>query len=246
MPGPALVLSALGGEIASLRELLVDAVAVDVRGERFERGSIDGRPVILGIVGVGKVNAAMAATLAIDHFDPDLVIFTGVAGAVDSALEIGDVVVAEWVVQHDAGVVDGGGFHVYQAGHVPFFNPTDRLGHRPSPDLLAHVRSVVASTDLAPVLGRIPRLLIGAVATGDRFIQSDEERRRLHDSLGVHVVEMEGAAVAQIAEHLGVDHIVVRAVSDLAGADSPLDFDRFLVEVSVNSSRVVRRLLGAG
>jgi adenosylhomocysteine nucleosidase len=246
MARPVLILSAVAAEIASLRDSLVDAVAAEVDGERFERGFIEGRPVVLGTVGVGKVNAAMAATRAIDHFVPDLVIFTGVAGAVDPSLEIGDVVVAEWVVQHDAGVVDGDGFHVYQAGHVPFFNPTDRLGYRPSPDLLARVRPVVASTDLAPVLGRVPRLLIGAVATGDRFIQSDEERRRLHESLGVHVVEMEGAAVAQIAEHLGVDHIVVRAVSDLAGADSPIDFERFLAEVSANSACVVRRLLGPG
>lgn len=228
-----------------LREALADGAVIDVRGERFTQGTIDGRPVVLGTVGVGKVNAAMVAALAIDHFDPHLLIFTGVAGAVDPELGIGDVIVAEWVVQHDAGVVDEGGFHVYQAGHVPFFNPTERLGHRPSPEVLARARSVAASTGLAPVLGRVPRLTVGAVATGDRFIQSDGERRRLHESLGVHAVEMEGAAVAQVAEHLGVDWVVVRAVSDLAGADSAIDFDRFLEDVSINSARVVRELLGA-
>lgn len=228
-----------------LRESLVDSEIVDVRGERFVRGVFDGRSVVLGTVGVGKVNSAMVATLAIDHLEPDLVVFTGVAGAVDPALEIGDVVIAQWVVQHDAGIVDADGFHIYQAGHVPFFNPTDRLGYRPSLEVLARARSVADHIDLAPVLGRVPRLVIGAVATGDRFIQSDTERRNLHESLAVHAVEMEGAAVAQVAECLGVDHLVVRAVSDLAGADAPFDFDRFLADVSVNSTRVVRALVAA-
>ncbi len=245
MTPPVLVLSALAGEIALLREALVESDVVDVRGERFARGTIDGRSVILGTVGVGKVNAAMASALAIDRFEPCLLVFSGVAGAVDPTLGIGDIVVAEWVVQHDAGTVDATGFHVYQAGHVPFFNPTDRLGYRPSPDALARARSIAPSIDLAPVLGRVPRLLFGSVATGDQFIQSDDERRRLHDSLAVHAVEMEGAAVAQVAQRLGVDHLVVRAVSDLAGADSPIDFDRFLDDVSVNSARVVRGLLTA-
>jgi adenosylhomocysteine nucleosidase len=245
MTHPVLVLSALAGEIALLADSLVGSAVVDVRGERFVRGAVDGQSVVLGTVGVGKVNAAMVATLAIDHFDPNLLVFTGVAGAVDPVLEIGDVVIAEWVVQHDAGVVDADGFHVYQAGHVPFFNPTNRLGYRPSPEVLARARSAAEHIDLAPVLDRVPRLLIGAVATGDRFIQSDAERRRLHESLAVHAVEMEGAAVAQVAERLDVDHLVVRAVSDLAGTDSPFDFDRFLADVSVNSARVVRALLAA-
>jgi adenosylhomocysteine nucleosidase len=126
---------------------------------------------------------------------------------------------------------------------VPFFNPTEQLGYRPRPETLACAQAATANLRLEPVLDRTPRLLTGAVATGDRFIQSDDERRTLHETLGVHAVEMEGAAVAQVAEHLGVDHLVVRAMSDLAGAESPIDFERFLSDVSVNSARVVRALL---
>jgi adenosylhomocysteine nucleosidase len=126
---------------------------------------------------------------------------------------------------------------------VPFSNPTEQLGYRPSDELLSRVRRRLVDLDLSPVLGRHPRVVFGIVATGDQFIESDVERRRLHATLGAHVVEMESAAVAQIAEHFGVDHLVIRAVSDLAGSDAAFDFERFLDDVSVNSARVVLAVL---
>jgi adenosylhomocysteine nucleosidase len=238
-------MSALAGELGLLRAAAADNLETDVGGHRFRVGSIGECEVVTTFAGVGKVNAAMVATLAIDHFGPREVVFTGVAGGIDPGLEIGDVVVAEHVLHHDAGVFGSDGFEVYQSGHVPFFNPTDDLGYSPSPELLDRVKSVAAGFQLSPVLGRVPNLVFGTVVTGDQFIQSEAERRRLHETLGASVAEMEGAAVAQVAEHFGIDHVVIRAVSDRAGVDSAIDFARFLDEVAVNSSSVVLRVLGA-
>ena len=238
-------MSALAGELALLRAAMTDGGEARAGGHRFRVGTIGGSDVVTTSVGVGKVNAAMVATLAIDHFAPREVLFTGVAGGVDPVLGIGDVVVAEHVLHHDAGVLGPNGLEVYQSGHVPFFNPSDDLGYRPSPDLLDRVRSVAADLQLSSVLGRVPSIVFGTVATGDQFIESEDERRRLHDTLGAHVVEMEGAAVAQVACHFGVDHLVIRAVSDRAGVDSAADFARFLDEVAANSSSVVLGMLDA-
>lgn len=236
-------MSALAGELGLLRAAMTDGDEAEAGGHRFRVGSIGGCEVVVTSVGVGKVNAAMVATLAIDHFDPREIVFTGVAGGIDPGLGIGDVVVAEHVLHHDTGVFGPDGFRIYQSGHVPFFNPTAAIGYRPSPGLLDRVRSAAAGLHLRPVLGRVPSLVFGTVVTGDQFIQSEEERRRLHETLGAHVAEMEGAAVAQVAGHLGVDHVVIRAVSDRAGADSAIDFARFLDEVSVNSSSIILELL---
>jgi len=238
-------MSALADELGLLRAAMTDGHEADAGGHRFEVGTIGGRDVVVTSVGVGKVNAAMVATLAIDHFSPREVLFTGVAGGIDPVLGIGDVVVAEHVLHHDAGVFGPDGFEIYQSGHVPFFNPTDHLGYRPSLGLLDRVQSAATGLQLSPVLGRLPNLVFGTVVTGDQFIQSEEERRRLFETFKAQATEMEGAAVAQVAEHFGVDYILIRAVSDRVGVDSAFDFARFLGDVSINSSNVVLGALAA-
>jgi len=243
MNRPALIMSALVGEVALLRERMSGSEAITFGGHGFHVGVLESRDVIVTASGIGKVNAAMVATLALDHFQPRVVIFTGVAGAVDDALNIGDVIVAEHVLHHDTGVLEAEGFRVYQSGHVPFLNPTEELGYRPSDDLLDRVRRRLVDLGLSPVLGEQPNVVFGTVVTGDQFLESDSERRRLHSTFGAQAAEMEGAAVAQVAEHFGVDHLVIRAVSDLAGSDSVLDFERFLDEVTVNSAEVVLAVL---
>ncbi len=243
MDRPVLIISALPSELAELRKAMVDSEEIDVSGHEFQRGKIGAHDVVVTVAGIGKVNAAMIATLAIDHFHPSVIVVTGVAGAIDETLRIGDVVVAEHVLHHDTGVLEPDGFRLYQSGHVPFFNPTEQLGYRPSDELLGRVRQRLAGFELSPVLGNQPSVVFGTVATGDQFLESDIERRRLHATLGAHVVEMESAAVAQIAGHFGVDHLVIRAVSDLAGSDAAFDFERFLDDVSINSANVVRAIL---
>ena len=238
-------MSALADELGLLHAAMTDGHEADAGGHRFEVGTIGGRDVVVTSVGVGKVNAAMVATLAIDHFSPREVLFTGVAGGIDPVLGIGDVVVAEHVLHHDTGVFGPDGFEIYQSGHVPFFNPTATIGYRPSSGLLDRVRSAATGLHLSPVLGRVPNLVLGTVVTGDQFIQSEEERRRLFETFKAQATEMEGAAVAQVAEHFGVDHILIRAVSDRVGVDSAFDFARFLGDVSINSSNVVLAALAA-
>ena len=245
MERPILILGALAAELGVLGDAMAGCSEVEVGGHSFRRGRLEGSEVVVGSVGVGKVNAAMMATLAIDHFDPRLLLFTGVAGGLDPVLGIGDVVVADKVVQHDTGIAGPNGLQSYQPGHLPFFNPTDRFGYRPTKALLDLVRAAAVGIQLDPVLDRSPDLVFGTVATGDQFVESEAERGRIHATFGALAAEMEGAAVAQVAEHFRVDCLIIRALSDLAGSGSEIDFDRFLSEVSPNSIRVVRVVLSA-
>lgn len=123
------ILCAIPQELGHLRDAMAgDGVQVE-GGLRFVAGRLDGHAVVLVGAGVGKVNTAMTATLLARVFGCRTILFSGVAGGLDPSLRIGDVVIADRTVQHDAGVIEDGRLAVYQAGHVPFFNPTDRLGY---------------------------------------------------------------------------------------------------------------------
>ena len=249
MSGPTLIMSAIPQELALLRRQLADASEVGLHGRRVVIGILDDNRVVLAEAGIGKVNAAVVVTRLVDRFAPEMVLFTGVAGGLDPDLRVGDVVVGERTIHHDAGVIEAGRLVVHQAGHVPFFNPSDRLGYSPSADVLAAAQRAIDDVELTPLsssaggIGAPPRVVLGTILTGDQFINDAATRERLREELGGSAVEMEGAAVAQACEEMGVECLVVRALSDLAGSDSHLDFVRFLDAVALNSAAVIRTLL---
>lgn len=225
------------------------AATQEMAGVEFSVGELDGHPVVLSRAGMGKVNAALVATLLADRFACRTVVFTGVAGGLDPDLHIGDVVIADRTVQHDAGMIEDSALRVYQAGHVPFINPTTDFGWAADPALLARVRGHLSGFLLSPLSrdagggDRPPRIAYGTVLTGDQYLHCAVSRNRLHTDLGGHAVEMEGAAVSQVCESFGIPWLVIRALSDLAGAQSRFDFTAFVDEVSAQSAAILRHLL---
>jgi adenosylhomocysteine nucleosidase len=246
---PIGLICAIPQELADLRADLEHDERVRIGGFDLDQGRLDGWPVVLAEAGIGKVNTATVATLLAVRFGARTLVFSGVAGGLDPELAIGDVVIAERAVQHDAGVIEDERLHPYQAGHVPFFNPTPELGYAVRPDLLERVRRRLEGLELAPLsaaaggTGRRPKLVYGTILAGDQFIHCEATRARLHREFKAQAVAMEGAALAQVAERLGVPWLETRALSDLAGKDSRFDFAKFVDEVAKSSAQILRRLL---
>jgi adenosylhomocysteine nucleosidase len=243
------LICAIPEELAHLRNAMADAATVTAAHTEFHDGVLDGRQVVLVGAGMGKVNAAIVATVLADRFACSAVLLSGVAGGLDPELDIGDVVIAERVIQHDSGRIENERLLRYQAGHVSFINPTEELGYTTDFDILARVRSRLDGVVLPTMprsaggLDRPPRITYGTVLTGDQYIHCEVTRQRLHETFAASATEMEGGAVAQVCQAFGIPWLVIRALSDLAGRDSAIDFPLFVDRVAAVSADIVRRIL---
>ncbi|HID63537.1 MAG TPA: 5'-methylthioadenosine/adenosylhomocysteine nucleosidase [Anaerolineae bacterium] len=196
----------------------------------FYQGSYQGKDAVLVRMAMGKVNAAMAAQSLIDLFDAAPLILSGSAGAVAPEVEVGDVVIGAKLVSHDAGIYLSEGFRFCgvmasdgqgRQGWVRAFQA----------DPLVVQAALRAGDDLLWPRGagkRTPAVRVGAIVSGDQVIFSQEKKKWLHRTFGALAVEMEGAAVAQVAAANGRPWLVVRAISDQADASTGFDFTPLL------------------
>lgn len=242
------VISALPEELAHLSDR--SAETLEIGGLAFWRGEIGGREAVFVESGAGKVNAGVATALLLDRFECRALLLCGVAGGLDPALGVGDVVVGISNTQHDYGVHREDGFLTIQPGSRPSLGHDWAPGYRLADPIVARLAEATAGLTLEPlpdavgVGRRLPSVRLGAILTGDAFVNSEVLRRRLHTGFGAQAVEMEGGAVAQVARRWGEDipFVNIRCLSDLAGAGSHLDFRAFLPVASRYASHVAHRL----
>jgi len=249
---PLGIIAALPEEVRHLGQALVVDDKTVRGGFAFRRGRLDDVPVVLVEAGIGKVNTALVGTILLDHFGCRGVLLTGVAGGVDPALAIGDVIVAEELVQHDYGAVVGGEINPYRPGVPPIGESREPLSYALDPSVARILRKRLEDFTLpalppnvAGTAGRRPTVRFGTILSGDQFINCEATRKRLFTRFRASAVEMEGAALAQVAAQFQAPCIVVRCLSDLAGADSHVDFAAFLPYAAESAARVLRRVVPA-
>ena len=243
---PVAILGAFDEEVEILEGQLVNPKAHTIEGIQFLTGTLNEQNVVIARTGVGKVNAAMTATLIIEHFRPNQVIFTGVAGGLNPDLQIGDIVIAQKTAQHDLGRLESaeienmGTKNPINGKRNPVFFPADR-------GLLQITETVLPDIKLNPFQTpqgqRHPRIITGTVVTGDVFVASDAKKTALHKNLGADAVEMEGAAVAQICWQHNVPCLVIRSLSDNAGVNASEDFKKYYKIAARNSATLVTRII---
>lgn len=197
---------------------------------------------------IGKVAAAMTATTLVEKFGVTHILFTGVAGAGDKTVQVGDIVVAEALVQHDMDASP-----LFPRFEVPLtglthFQPDLQLSMR-----LSRAAHDFLEQDLASAISEgerrefrllQPRVHRGLVASGDQFMSDRQRLNALNEALpGLVAVEMEGAAVAQVCYELGVPCAVIRTISDNANENAATDFMQFVTSVAAQYAfHITRRV----
>lgn len=221
------IIGAMTEELELLLENLQNKQTTQHGPFTLHAGTLEGQEVLLAQCGIGKVNAAALTQLMILQ-KVDKIIFTGVAGAVDKSLKVGDIVISTDTMQHDSDVRALG----YQLGEVPGETLTWQADE--------HLRTL--AFDAARKIEGI-NVITGRVLSGDQFIASPEKVKELREVFEGACAEMEGAAVAQICSKWKIPFVIIRSMSDSADHDANVNFREFTKVAAARAKQVVRGVL---
>lgn len=224
------IIAAMEEELELLVNKLQNCKEIHFGQFKYYTGKIDEVDVALLLCGIGKVNAAVGATLLIDKLNPDYLINTGVAGGFPENLKVGDIVISSEVRHHDA---DATVFD-YEFGQIPKMPPAFK----------ADENLVKIAGQLSPLDSTIS-IFVGPILSGDSFIHHPKQIDKIIERFpNIMAVEMEGAAIAQTSYLFNVPFLLIRSISDKVHEVGSSDiYKEFMESAAQNSVQIVLELL---
>ena len=216
------IIGAVVEEAEAIKKEIKEIKETVISGISFFTGKFNDKDVVFVQSGIGKVNAAITATL----FKVSEVIFSGVAGSLDERLKVGDVVIGRDIVQHD---VDATAFG-YKMGQIPQMKEW----------------AFESDKELVEKAGNINdfdhRIFFGRILTGDQFVSKKDVKIRLGKDFEALCVDMESGAVAQVCTRLGVKFLIIRSISDSITDESDMEYETFVKLAAKNSTRILKEI----
>ena len=206
------IMGAMPEEIEPIIDKLDNVETMVYGANKYYEGSYNGQDVVVAYSKIGKVFATLTATILIEKFGCDTLLFSGVAGAINDELQIGDLIIAQSLCQHDLDITAFG----HPFGYVP--------------EGKVCITTDVTLRNIAKDVAKQKGLTLkeGVIATGDQFVANEERKKWIGSTFEADALEMEGASVAVVCNALNVPFFILRAISDSADMDASFNFDEFL------------------
>jgi adenosylhomocysteine/aminodeoxyfutalosine nucleosidase len=221
------IMGAMEEEITPLLKYFTDIKINKFADNIYYEAKYKDIDIVVAYSKIGKVFSTLTATTLIQKFHCDTLLFSGVAGGINPALEIGDLIVASKLTQHDLDIT--------AFGH-PF-------GFVPGGDVFVKTDEKLKNIALETAKQNGIKIIEGIIATGDQFIANEERKKFILDTFGADALEMEGASVAVVCDALDVPCLILRAISDTANMDAGFNFEEFLETSAKNSARFLIKII---
>ena len=221
------IMGAMEEEIEPLLEYFTDIEQTQFADNVYYEAKYNELDVVIAYSKIGKVFASLTAATMIEKFGCDTLLFSGVAGAINPELQIGDLIIADKLCQHDLDITAFGHPHGFVPGGKVFVE-TD-----------ATLREVALSVAQENGI----KLIEGTIATGDQFVHSTQRKDFIESTFKADALEMEGASVAVVCDALNVPCFIFRAISDAADMDAGFDFDEFLKSSAKTSASFLMKII---
>lgn len=220
------ILGAMPEEITPLLEILGKYEEVRYANNSYYLANYKNHELILAYSKIGKVNSTLSTSIMIEKFKAQSLLFTGVAGAFNPKLNIGDLLCAKALVQYDLDITAFGHPLGFVPGNEIFIKTDEKLNK--------------LASKVAEELGK--KLEFGIIATGDEFVCDENKKAKIRQIFNADACEMEGASVALVCDALKVPCFILRAISDKAGEKAEFDFDEFVINSAKISANFVLKM----
>ncbi len=224
------IIGAMELEVKELKEAMTVSEITKKANMEFFEGTLNNVPVVIVQSGIGKVNAALCTQILADLFQVTHIINTGVAGSLNVALDIGDILISRDALHHDMDVTIFG----YQLGEVP------QMGRREFP---ADERLAKLAKEACEKVNPDIHAILGRVVSGDQFISGNEIKEKLIQEYQGDCAEMEGASIAHGAYLNNIPFVIIRAISDKADNSAEMDYPAFEAAAAKHSAALVKELV---
>ena len=217
------IMGAMPEEIEPLLKKVENVKKIEYANNSYYEATYKSKELVIAYSKIGKVFSSLTASTLIEKFGCQKLLFSGVAGAINPKLHIGDLIIADKLCQHDLDITIFG----HDFGYVPEgakFVETDKA-------LREVAKEVAQKSDLS--------LIEGTIATGDQFVASNDRKEFISKNFQADAIEMEGASVAVVCDALNVPFFILRAISDTANDDAGIDFDEFMVGSAIISANFI-------
>lgn len=241
------IISALHEEQQGLIETMENQQATKRSMRNYVTGKLWGINSVCVLSRIGKVAAAITATSLIENFGVTHLIFTGVAGGAGDDVNVGDIVIAQNLIQHD---LDSS--PLYPRYEVPLTGLSHFATDQNLTKLVLESARKFLEEDFLHSISQKnrdsfalhePKCHHGLIASGDQFINDSKRMQEIKNNLPLTLaVEMEGAAVAQVCAEYNVPFTVIRTISDAGNETAPVDFVKFIQTIAAQYAfHIVRR-----
>ncbi len=221
------IMGAMPEEIAPLLEKVGAYKTEEFAGNKYYTATYAGHDLVIAYSKIGKVFSTLTATTMLQHFGAEVLLFSGVAGAINPNLKIGNLIAATKLAQHDLDIT--------AFGHPYGFVPEGKVFVEADANLISKAKEVASQMGL--------ELMEGIIATGDQFVADKARNEWIGKTFGADALEMEGASVACVCDAMNVPFFILRAISDAADMDASFSFDEFLESSAIESANFIIKMV---
>lgn len=226
------IICAMDIELDGYKKILTNSFVEQIIGQEFIIGDYLNNKLVITKCGIGKVNAAAITLLMIEHYNPDLLVNSGIAGGYAKCLKTLDVVIAEQVVYSDVDMTTDA-FTDLRYGQLQDLP----LTFKSSDVVLNKIRNLKLNNNI----------YFGTIMTGDQFVtdydKTDKIVSNYFTDLNVLACDMESCAIAHVCYLTKTNFIIVRSISDLIGSSDVFDYQTFAPIAAKNATDLVNYII---